>query len=127
VIDATEINGTSPSGTLKSLLSRAGICASDADEVHRHVCLIFTTEGTEAHSGILIYASVSPCGEPVLRLVAVPVHLPAEVSNGGFVDGACRSREVGGYVVLESVLADVVQQLLEVWNLDHADTTKGIQ
>jgi hypothetical protein len=88
---------------------------------------VFTTEGTEVHRGIPLWFSLSPVDEPVLCLVAVPVHLPAEISNGGFVDSARCSRKVGGHVVLESVFADVVQQLLEVWNLDHADTTKGIQ
>lgn len=47
--------------------------------------------------------------DPNEQSVPVPIHLPAEVANGGFVDGAGSLGEVGRDVVLESVFADVVQ------------------
>src|SRR5580765_5529915 len=57
----------------------------------------------------------------------VPVHVPAEISGGGFVDGRRNCRQVGGDVMLEALLADVVQQGLHLWNLDHARATESVQ
>jgi len=57
----------------------------------------------------------------------MPVHLPAEVSGGSFVDRSCSRRKIRGYMMLEAVLADITQQFLHLWNLNHACPAEGMQ
>ena len=62
-----------------------------------------------------------------LCLISVPVHLPAEITDSSLVHGTCRGGEVRGYVMLEAVLANVMQQILQVRNLDDTDAAKRVQ
>ena len=57
----------------------------------------------------------------------MPVHIPTQVSRGGFMHGGCHRREVGSDVVFETVLADVVEQFLHMGDFNHARAAKGIQ
>ena len=50
----------------------------------------------------------------------VGVHLPIEVASGGFVDDGRDTREVGGDVMLETVVTDVAQQFLQSWDFHDA-------
>src|SRR5580692_618314 len=74
-----------------------------------------------------LYGSKKASGIQALCLIAVPLHLPAQIADAGFVDGTRRGGEVRCDVMLESVLAYVVQQLLQLRNLHYADSAEGIQ
>ena len=63
----------------------------------------------------------------LLPLVTVPVHLPAEIPRGGFVDRAGHRREIRGHVMLEAVLADVMQKPLQVRNPDDSSSAESVE
>ena len=73
--------------------------------------------------------SASPAPRRSLRptLIRVPVHLPAEIARRGFVHRRRDARKIRGHVMLEAVLADVVQQLLHARNLHHARAAERFQ
>src|ERR1700761_1864648 len=71
---------------------------------------------------VLEITTIALCGG-----VLMIMHVPAEITRGGFVDGACYGGEVGGDVVLESALADVAQELLHLRNFDDARATEGLE
>ena len=52
---------------------------------------------------------------------------PAQVFGEGFVERGGDLRGVDGYVVLEPVFADEVEQFLELGDANHAIPTKGIE
>src|SRR5712692_2172176 len=57
----------------------------------------------------------------------VPVDVPAEVAGGGFVNGRGDLGEIRGNVMLESVLADVTQEFLQVGNANHAGAPESLE
>src|SRR5271165_1957971 len=69
----------------------------------------------------------TPAGMTERFLIAVPVHLVSQVADGGFVHGGGGGGEICRHVMLESVFADVVQQLLQFSNLYHAHAAESIQ
>src|SRR5438270_8950302 len=61
---------------------------------------------------------------PALRVTRDP---PAQVAGSGFLHGAGDLRHVGGYVVLETVLADVAEEVLKIRDLDDSGAAEGIE
>src|SRR5262249_28458233 len=60
-------------------------------------------------------------------LRGMPIHLPTEVVGSGFVHRSRHLGHVGSDMVLESLAANVLQQILQVRNLGHARAAKGLQ
>src|SRR5690242_16917932 len=55
------------------------------------------------------------------------VHVPVQIPGGGFIDGGSNTRQVGGHVMLKTVFADVVQQLLHLGDFDYAGAAESVQ
>jgi hypothetical protein len=53
-------------------------------------------------------------------LTVVGVHPPIEVARSGFVHDGRYAREVGGNVMLETVVTDAAQQFLQPWDFHDA-------
>ena len=52
------------------------------------------------------------------------VNVPAQIPRRSFLDDSRDQGEIRGYVMFEAVRADVLEHLLQVWNLDDAGTAK---
>src|SRR5262249_3664208 len=57
----------------------------------------------------------------------MPVHIPAEIASAGLVDSGCNGGEIGGNVMLETILKNKIQQLLHIRNLDTPSAAKGVE
>src|SRR5258708_7385212 len=57
----------------------------------------------------------------------MPVHIPAQIAGGGFVNRRRNRREVSSDMMFETLFADKVQQLLQIGNLDDAGSTESVQ
>ena len=57
----------------------------------------------------------------------MPIHIPAQVSGSGLIHRRRYRGQVGRDVVFETVLADEMQQLLHMGNLNDTRATKGVQ
>jgi hypothetical protein len=55
------------------------------------------------------------------------VHVPAKIIAGGFIYRASALRKVGGNAVLKAFFADEAQQLLHLWNFNHARAAESFQ
>ena len=59
--------------------------------------------------------------------LVVTMHLPAQVLAARLVKRRTGGGEVSRDVMFEPVLADVMEQVLHVWNLHHASAAEGLQ
>ena len=57
----------------------------------------------------------------------MPVGVPTEIASRGLVNRSGNLGEIRRHVVLKSVLANEVQQLLHLRNFDHAGATEGVE
>jgi hypothetical protein len=55
------------------------------------------------------------------------IHFPSHILPQGFAHGSGDLGEINGYVVFEAVLADEVQEILEIGNLHHAIPSEGFE
>src|SRR5271165_5064988 len=90
---------------------------------------------TSQNAGWIPWSKVSPLNQGklkrtwpcVAKSISVPVHLPSQITHRSFMHRGSGGREIRGHVMFESVLADVMQQLLQLRNLHHTHTAKRIQ
>src|SRR5580658_5631781 len=69
----------------------------------------------------------TPATTAILVRVAVPIRLPAEVAHSRFADGGVHCGEIRRDVMLEAVLANVMQQLLHFGNFDDAGAAESFE
>src|SRR5208337_558799 len=59
--------------------------------------------------------------------LTVIVHIPAQISSAGLEHGGCDGREVRGYVVLKTSLANEMQEFLKLLYFNHTGPAKSVQ
>src|SRR5690242_6703876 len=57
----------------------------------------------------------------------MPVHIPAEIAAGSFVNGSRAGGEIGGSVMLESVFTDIPEKTLHVRDFDDSGAADGLE
>src|SRR5208282_553557 len=103
---------------LRGARAEASLCRIYQRDTHAERAKIHTCH--DCHVSRSLFASAAS-----LRLVGV--HIPAEISRGGFMHHRRNTGKIRGDVVLEALLADVAQQLLQSRNLHHTRAAKGFQ